>query len=187
MIDESTLRVEDYVDDIRALSAAAFTERHGDAFLVHHGATADLRPPPRAQPTLNEITSVKSVPPGVRDGAAVPRRPKSSFLVFEVRSTGRCPFPNMISVGRTRNNDIVIPDVSVSKFHAFFMRGKDGRLLLQDAGSRNGTYVGGALVAGREGQPTPVGSFSELRFGSVEMSFLMASEFRRFVLRFSGG
>src|SRR5688572_18873132 len=175
MTDDEIPRVEDYVDDVRYLTARLFVERHGEAFLVHRGLSAELRRPGRAQPTLNEITAVRTVPEGVRSGSgstpALPpggvaalagRKPKSSFLVFEVRSTGRCPFPNMISVGRTRNNDIVISDVSVSKFHAFFTRGKDGGLYLQDSGSRNGTLLGGVAVAGRDAKPTPLRSFSEL-------------------------
>ena len=181
MIDENPLRVEDYVEDIKRLSPAEFEERHGDAFLIHNGALADLRSLLWAQSTLNEITAVKAVPPGVRPGV---RAPRSGFLVFEVRSTGRCPFPNMISVGRTRNNDIVISDVSVSKFHAFFTRGRDGLLYLQDAGSRNGTAVGTVAVPGREGKPIQIGTFADLRFGSVEMTFLMVNVFRKFVVRF---
>jgi hypothetical protein len=175
--DEGGRRVEDYADDVRNLSPQAFVYRHGDAFLVHHGAVADLRPPPRAQPTLSEITNVKSTPLAPRASLS------SGFLVFEVRSSGRCPFPNMISVGRTRNNDIVIADISVSKFHAFFTRGRDGRLLIQDGGSRNGTWLSGIAVPGREARPMPVSSFSELRFGSVELSFLLTPDFCKFVTR----
>ena len=54
-------------------------------------------------------------------------------------------FPEMITVGRTGNNDIVIPDATVSKFHAYF-RVTDKGLEIVDAGSRNGTKVmAGAL------------------------------------------
>jgi hypothetical protein len=184
MSEDTILRVDDYAESVRTLSADSFSQRHGEAFLVHLGIAADLRPPPRAQPTLNEITNVKASPmapaPARKGGAA------SGFLVFEVRSTGRSPFPNIISVGRTRNNDIVLPDVSVSKLHAFFTRGRDGRLQIQDAGSRNGTWVGGIAAPGRDAPPMSLTSLAELRFGSVEMSFLLATEFRRFVQRMCG-
>lgn len=173
----TTFRVEDFFADAGKLDEWSFIERHGLAFLVHHGALADLRPPSKPQPTLAESTiPVGSAP-----------RPVSGFLVFPVRHTGRCPFPNMISVGRTKNNDIVVPDVSVSKFHAFFTEGPNGQLQILDAGSRNGTQVNGAQVPGRNGTPVTVLSRAQVRFGSVEMSYLSAAEFREFVLRYCAG
>jgi hypothetical protein len=50
-------------------------------------------------------------------------------------------YPSMITLGRTANNDIVIGDTSISKFHAFF-RLAPGLVEVTDAGSRNGTFVG---------------------------------------------
>jgi hypothetical protein len=50
-------------------------------------------------------------------------------------------YPSMIMLGRTVNNDIVIGDTSISKFHAFFRIGP-GSVEVADAGSRNGTFVG---------------------------------------------
>ena len=50
-------------------------------------------------------------------------------------------FPSMIMLGRTLNNDIVVGDTSISKFHAFFRVGP-GSIDVADAGSRNGTFVG---------------------------------------------
>ena len=51
-------------------------------------------------------------------------------------------FPSMIMLGRTLNNDIVVGDTSISKFHAFFRVGP-ATVEVADAGSRNGTFVGG--------------------------------------------
>src|SRR5687768_1972368 len=60
-------------------------------------------------------TTLKSLNGGAPDAV-----PWTDAAVFLVRATGRCAFPDFISVGRTKQNDIVIPDDSVSKFHAFF-------------------------------------------------------------------
>src|SRR5262249_35799649 len=68
-----------------------------------------------------------------------------SLVVLAVRKV-QAAFPSMITVGRTANNDVVVPDISVSKFHAFF-RTVDGVLTLADAGSKNGTEVGGQALA----------------------------------------
>ncbi len=64
----------------------------------------------------------------------------SSPLVLPVRKVQE-NFPSMITVGRTRNNDIVLDDTSVSKFHAYFKLVED-RVELADAGSLAGTWIG---------------------------------------------
>jgi hypothetical protein len=65
--------------------------------------------------------------------------PGSPFAapVVKVQET----FPSMIMLGRTLNNDIVVGDTSISKFHAFFRVGP-ATIEVADAGSRNGTFVG---------------------------------------------
>ncbi len=55
---------------------------------------------------------------------------------------------HLVTIGREQTHDIVIPDPSVSRFHAFAKQGEDGGFLLQDAGSTNGTTVNGDLRAG---------------------------------------
>jgi len=49
-------------------------------------------------------------------------------------------FPDRVLIGRAPNNDIVIPDVNVSKLHAYLTLASDA-CLLADAGSTNGTFV----------------------------------------------
>src|SRR5512142_1690299 len=46
-------------------------------------------------------------------------------VVLPVRKV-QTTFPSMITVGRAKNNDIVVPDALVSKFHAFFRQFDDG-------------------------------------------------------------
>ena len=48
-------------------------------------------------------------------------------------------FPK-ITIGRSPESVIVIPDPTVSRHHAVIER-RDGRLVLRDLGSTNGTYV----------------------------------------------
>lgn len=71
-----------------------------------------------------------------------------------------------VSVGRARNKDIVLRDGSVSKFHAWFEVCPDGKVLVADAGSKNGTRVNGATLDAREASPLSLGD--RLRFGVVE-------------------
>src|SRR5512135_3133900 len=81
-------------------------------------------------------------------------------------------FPSMITVGRTENNDLVIPDEQVSKFHAFFRLVGD-RVELSDAGSRNGTFVGTRRLEPR-GASAPVRPSDSFAFGAVEFQLFDA-------------
>jgi len=104
------------------------------------------------------------------------------FLIFPVKQTGRSPFPFFISVGRTDNNDIVIRDASLSKFHAYFKHEDGGGFLIQDGGSSNGTFVDDIKVPKKEeGEPLEIKSGARLRFGRIELTFLELEEFRSMV------
>jgi pSer/pThr/pTyr-binding forkhead associated (FHA) protein len=79
-------------------------------------------------------------------------------------------FPSMITVGRTRTNDIVLIDREVSKFHAYF-REVRGAYEVSDVGSVNGTYVGDQLLLAK-GPPHPVHFGDRVAFGHLEFRFL---------------
>jgi pSer/pThr/pTyr-binding forkhead associated (FHA) protein len=53
---------------------------------------------------------------------------------------------DLLRIGRMRENDIVIGNASVSRFHAVLRR-ENGRVILEDLGSENGCYVNGTRVA----------------------------------------
>jgi hypothetical protein len=68
-------------------------------------------------------------------------------LVYVLAKTSRNQFNNMITLGRAHNNDVVIANKSVSKFHAFFKKDPNtGRLSIHDGGSSFGTKVNGKDV-----------------------------------------
>jgi pSer/pThr/pTyr-binding forkhead associated (FHA) protein len=52
---------------------------------------------------------------------------------------------DLLRIGRMRENDIVIGNASVSRFHAVLRR-EGGRVILEDLGSENGCYVNGTRV-----------------------------------------
>jgi hypothetical protein len=78
-----------------------------------------------------------------------------------------------ISVGRTPDNDVVLPDTLISRRHAAF-RVYDDRVELQDLGSANGTFVGGKLLA-PGGPPQIVMPGESLRFSHLEFELLDAA------------
>lgn len=92
------------------------------------------------------------------------------FEVFPVTKSPGNPWPERISVGRARNNDIVILDNSVSKLHGHFVEAGAGELALVDAGSRNGTKVGSERL--KPSEPRVVTSGDVLTFGAASLTFL---------------
>ncbi len=176
-----------FAPDARALEEHEFGERHGRAFLLLRSALDPTRKPVRPQKTL--ILGVASVPPPSddlsegRDSAGTGN--PGQLLVYPIKQTGRTPFPRVITVGRTRNNDIVLPDVSISKFHAFF-KDDEGRFTLADGESRNGTFVEGERVnSAKRGKPTPLKSGALVKFGALEFRFIETADLIAVVRRFA--
>jgi hypothetical protein len=72
------------------------------------------------------------------------------------------------SVGRTKENDLMLDDTSVSKVHAAFVFNSQSRLMLADTGSTNGTFINGKRIA--YGRAFNIGDGDVLKFGTVEVS-----------------
>lgn len=159
-------------EDWRALAAAhdreQFQAAYPHPFLL--ALTALEAPPPPARTVRFEggaslMAAIKAerrrLASGEHDPAVLP--------VKKVQAT----FPSMITVGRARNNDIVVPDALVSKFHAFFRQGDDGEWSLSDAGSANGTRLGDLELVPK-GAPEKVHPGDRITFGASAFKFVDA-------------
>ena len=71
--------------------------------------------------------------------------PGEAYLLH-VAKTARNPFAQLVTLGRARNNDLIISSASVSKVHAWFLDGGPSGWFLQDNGSTNGTTHNDELV-----------------------------------------
>src|SRR5712691_1111989 len=71
-----------------------------------------------------------------------------------------------LRIGRGEQNDLRLNDGSVSRDHAFLRR-VDGRYLLSDVGSQNGTFVNGRRVYA----PSALQSGDRIRAGTTELTF----------------
>jgi hypothetical protein len=108
------------------------------------------------------------------------QRPTSSDpLIFEVRKVEHARPSGLafgITLGRAANNDIMLDDSTVSRFHASFQQEeRTGVWYLNDAESQNGSFVEGARVSPR--LPAPLTSGASLGFGDVRVLFLMPESF----------
>lgn len=70
-----------------------------------------------------------------------------------------------ITVGRAPANDVVLSEPSVSGQHAWFELDEYGSLMIQDAGSKNGTVVNGRPLGPRE--VSWVQPMDRIQFGSL--------------------
>jgi len=62
-------------------------------------------------------------------------------LIFPIVKTNKNPFLKKITVGRTSLQDILIQEMTISKFHAYFSFDEEGNYYLSDNNSTNGTFV----------------------------------------------
>jgi hypothetical protein len=138
-------------DALSRLGPDIFVEEYGQIVLVVNAA--ELEAPDK--PSVTQGFDARTMSVGV------------THTGFPVRKTGVNELP-FISIGRTRNNDIWIHDKSLSKFQAYVVTDDDGRLLIYDAGSANGTFVDGVRAPKRgDGDPLPLRPGGHLMFGEL--------------------
>lgn len=78
------------------------------------------------------------------------------------------PLRHALTIGRDRTNDIVLDDSTVSRRHAI-LNYVEGRWLLEDRGSVNGTFVNGLRVA--YGAQHPLRDGDRIGVGSASLVF----------------
>jgi len=127
---------------------------------------ADLDVGKATRPQRTEVFAADE--PTASYAGPMPGSPFAAPLV-KVQET----FPSMIMLGRTLNNDIVVGDTSISKFHAFFRLGPGGLVEVADAGSRNGTFVGDQKLVPK--QMTRLRAGDHVRFARLAFQLLDAA------------
>ncbi len=97
--------------------------------------------------------------------------PKAVEVVKSAAGNG---FAFGITIGHAENNDIVLRDPSVSRFHAYLQQGPVGWSLV-DAGSKNGTRVLTTKLA--PSQPFKLSAHATLGLGGVRLDFFEPEAF----------
>ncbi len=162
-------------EDARNLSPEDFEARLGGGFLLFTAGGAE---------GPKSTSSTQMLLDGDEDSAG--QTADLSVVVFALRqkdgSNG-----HLVTLGRDPQHDVVIRDVSVSRFHACAKRDAEGVFLLLDAGSSNGTTVNGVSVPPRgAGPPAALKPSDTVRLGQVECTFTDARSLRDFVLMAAG-
>ncbi|MEO8648292.1 MAG: FHA domain-containing protein [Acidobacteriota bacterium] len=83
--------------------------------------------------------------------------------VLSIKTGGRIGF------GRTKENDLMIADDSVSKYHGSVMLDSESKLMISDTGSTNGILINGSRIP--YGKAVVLRPEDSLTIGAVEVSF----------------
>ena len=126
---------------------------------------------PPAPPGWKSPSAQPSATPGRLGGVVLPRGASGE------EGVGREPAPlvfppgsgTRFTIGRTRDCDLCLTDLSVSRMHALLVRRQEG-WVLSDLGSHNGTRLNGWLVR----EPVQVRAGDRVEFGS--MAFIIQGD-----------
>jgi signal transduction histidine kinase len=146
-----------------------------------------------ARRALRQQQSKRALEPGASEGAqlhqaaadddlrhellersvADQRAPELSIMpsLIEIDSQRRHTLGERSSIGRGQDNDILVDDPMISRYHAEIVRHPDDSYHVRDLGSRRGTYVGSSKVA-----EAGLSDGDELLIGPVRFRFEHASD-----------
>lgn len=121
----------DYVEELKRVGEVVFRRRHASPVLIVTGKAAELV----ERGSSREVTMVAK--PSTSHG-------KELALLHRVFPIVKAPFSprGPVLLGRTGDNDVAIPEYSISKRHCFF-EFQPGHIFVCDCGSTNGTLLNG--------------------------------------------
>jgi len=90
-------------------------------------------------------------------------RGKEPGRIYEIRK-------DALSIGRSRESDVFLEDLSVSRLHASILTTNDGISMLRDEGSANGTKLNGQRV--NKDQMLPLTEGDRIQIGETGLVFL---------------
>ena len=135
----NSIKMDQLASELREAGESAFRKRYACAFLV-------LKYGPHIMDDDIDLFTQKVSLPQLSGQIS----PLTGVKAMPLIKSDRNAFGSKISVGRVRNNDIVIRSAPVSKLHAAFHPEGKGGYKLQDMGSLNGTLVNGRRLAKKE-------------------------------------
>lgn len=176
--------IGNYITAVRMMSRAAFMQQNPNPFLLvklEDSSTPEPKPQPADDDWAGTTRMTRVV--GKTGSFAVLRHNAALYRVHKMRVTDpsavaehpdvtQSEIKCIVTLGRTPDNDIVIAEQAVSKYHARFTTNFRGDWLLTDCGSRNGTSVNGRRLAPNE--PTPVNFGDPISLGGLALMIIGA-------------
>jgi hypothetical protein len=160
--------VDDFVQELKRVGEVAFRKRHPSPVLIVTGRATRGK---RAE--TGEVTRVTSLKQSGKHRASL----ALVHRVFALVKATQAP-PGPVIVGRTSDNDVSIPEYSISKRHCAF-EVKDGMMTVVDCGSTNGTTLNGARLA--NGAAVPLCGGEQITMGRFTFVYETPAGFLEFV------
>ena len=141
---------------------------------------SDPRQPPGGRSSTfdsdhEEVTCVSAIPPTLQSRRlSIPSIPSRATLTLVSGPNAGAIYPLLLDenvIGRTKECSIRIDDPDISRRHARITRRGPQSYLLEDLGSRNGTFVRGNRITSQalgEGDRLAIGPGVEFRFGFTD-------------------
>jgi hypothetical protein len=163
----ASVYLTDYVQELKRSGEVVFRRRHAAPVLIVTGRAAELV----GERSSREVTMLSK--PGGGDV-------KSLALMHRVFPIVKAPFSprGPVLVGRTGDNDVAIPEYSISKRHCFF-EFQPGEISIFDCGSTNGTLLDGQRLEPKKGTRLKGGEIVTL--GRYAFMFQPADGFLQYV------
>jgi hypothetical protein len=163
----ATVYLTDYAEEFKRVGEVVFRRRHPSPVLIVSGKAAELV----ESRSSREITMVaRPATEQVKDMALMHR----VFPIVKAAYSPRGP----VLLGRTADNDVAIPEYSISKRHCFF-EFQPGKLFVTDCGSTNGTIVNGQRLEPK--QPTLMNPGDTITLGRYAFMYQSAPAFLDYV------
>ncbi|MEO5768553.1 MAG: FHA domain-containing protein [Polyangia bacterium] len=159
--------ISDYKEELRRVGDVVFQSRHRSPMLVVIGRAAELV---AESNSLDKTMVAAPSPEGIRAMALLHR----VFPVAKAPHAARGP----IRLGRSGENDVAIPEYSISKRQCYFDFDPDG-IKITDCGSTNGTIVGDVQIAPAE--PVVLKDGTRIVLGRFAFEFRTAAGFHAYV------
>jgi hypothetical protein len=159
--------LKDFQEEMRRVGDVVFKQRHRSPVLIVLGKIAELVDDDASHDKT--MVAARS-PDGVHEMALVNR----VFPVLKSAYTQRGP----VVLGRSGENDIAIPEFSISNRHCYFEFEAEG-IFLTDCGSTNGTIVGDVPIA--PGESVELEDGAAISLGRFAFSFRTATGFHAYV------
>jgi hypothetical protein len=120
---------------------------------------------------------------------AFERSPFDRAPMYPLEKKVGASFPDMLTIGRTPNNDIALAEPSVSRLHCYFKSSpadhgaNQAGFLVADAGSKNGTWLNQVRLTAR--REVPINNGDLLKVGDVCLYFYHADALYELLRGFS--
>lgn len=163
----AVLFTKDFREELRRGGEANFKVRHRSHVLVVTGRVADLV----GEGSTADRTAIATGRSPVRHGLAILDR------VFPLMKPTNAP-PGPISIGRTAENDVAIPETSISRRHCLIEIEIAGAKIF-DCGATNGVLLNGQRMGLKGASPLRPGD--EISLGRFAFRFHSPESFLAFL------